>query len=110
MRALSRNPNISFVSPSDGATVSGNVDIAASASDNQSVASIRVYVDGSLLCSEAGNAVSCKWNSRKASTGTHSLTARATDQGGNSASSSVTVNVAGDAGGGNGNGKGPKWK
>lgn len=88
-------PTVQITSPSSGATVSGTVNIQASASDNVAVTVLKIYVDGVLSC--AGNAatLSCPWNTRNATKGSHTLNAVAADAAGNSRSSSLSVTVGG---------------
>jgi subtilisin family serine protease len=85
-------PTVTISNPADGATVSGAVSLAASATDNVGVAMVSLYVDGKLLCSSAP-AVACTWNARKASAGTHTVSATAKDAAGNSGTASVKVTV-----------------
>ncbi|PWG61263.1 peptidase S8 [Spiribacter halobius] len=110
-------PTVTITSPADGATVSGHVDIAAYAEDDTGVEMLSILVDGKLLCAGGSATLNCRWNSRKADAGSHTITAEAEDAAGNTGSASVGVTVDGkdddsDTGGGNGNngnnGKGPK--
>jgi predicted amidohydrolase len=88
-------PAVSLTSPTAGGTVSGSVGITAAASDNVAVASVRFFADGTPLGAEDTAApYSISWDSTTASNGTHTLTATAIDTAGNSASSSITVNVS----------------
>jgi hypothetical protein len=83
-------PKVAITSPAAGATVTGSVTLRASATDNVGVTSVSLYVDGKLKCSGAPT-VSCSWNTRTASRGTHTVSATARDAAGNTASSSVSV-------------------
>ena len=85
-------PQVTITSPSDGATVGGTVSLAASATDNDKVSMVSLYVDGKLMCSGAPS-VSCSWNTRKASSGGHTVSATAKDAAENSATTSVSVSV-----------------
>lgn len=106
-------PTVTISSPGSGDTVSGTVNIAATAADAGGVSQMQVLVDGTLRCAAGGASISCSWNSRKSDTGSHTISVRATDSNGNTGSASVGVTVAsgggkGNGGGSGGNGKGPK--
>lgn len=89
-------PTVTMTAPTNGANVSGTVNVTANATDNVSVASVQFQLDGANL----GNAVTASpyalsWNTATASNGSHSLQAVAKDGAGNSATSaSVTVTVS----------------
>lgn len=82
-------PTVSFTSPGNGLTVSGTTSVLVSAQDNVGVTSVRVSLDGTLLCS----ASSCSWNTVTAANGAHSLTVVASDAAGNTATACVNVTV-----------------
>jgi peptidoglycan/xylan/chitin deacetylase (PgdA/CDA1 family) len=88
-------PTVGITSPANGSTVSGNVKIVASPADAQTgVASVKFYVDGSLLGTVTGSPWQVPWNTKRSTAGQHTLTAVATDRAGNSqTSSAVTVTV-----------------
>jgi peptidoglycan/xylan/chitin deacetylase (PgdA/CDA1 family)/N-acetyl-beta-hexosaminidase len=88
-------PTVAITSPANGATVTGNIKLTASASDSQSgVASVAYYVDGSLIGTATGSPWQVPWNARKVSSGQHVLTAVATDRVGNRQTSApITVTV-----------------
>jgi len=96
-------PSVSIVSPADGATVSGNVTLSAHASDNVAVALLTIYVDGQTACAGNGGSVSCGWNTRKLS-GSHTISAKAQDGAGHSATTDISVTVGGSTKGGGGGG------
>ncbi len=88
-------PTVSLSSPSNGATVSGNVSITATASDNVGVSSVQFKVDGNNAGSaDTTSPYSVTWNSALVSNGSHSITAVATDAAGNSTTSSVVTVTA----------------
>jgi peptidoglycan/xylan/chitin deacetylase (PgdA/CDA1 family) len=88
-------PSVSITSPTNGATVSGNTRITASASDSESgVASVAFYVDSTLIGSSSTSPWQVQWNTKKVNAGQHVLTAVATDRVGNRATSTaITVTV-----------------
>lgn len=86
-------PATKITSPSDGAQVSGNVKIAGSASDNSgsSGLSMELYIGGQRVATSTGGSLSYSWNTRRIAAGTYTLTLKASDAAGNSASHSIQV-------------------
>lgn len=84
-------PNVTLTSPTNGATVSGSVALAATAADNAGVARVEFRVDGALIGSDTTAPYTGTWS---AVPGSHVIQARAIDAAGNLANSSATVNVA----------------
>ncbi|SFV26962.1 esterase, PHB depolymerase family [Pseudoxanthomonas sp. YR558] len=94
-------PSVALTSPTNGATVSGTVTLAATASDDIGVARVDFLLDGALLGGDASAPYSLAWNSSGASDGAHVLQARALDLAGNTGTSvAVNVTVNGGTGGG----------
>jgi hypothetical protein len=88
-------PTVSITSPSNGATVSGTVSVAASASDNVGVTRVEMLVDGVLAATDTGAPFQFAWDTTTGANGSYSLRARAFDAAGNSATSSaVAVTVS----------------
>jgi len=92
-------PSVSITSPSSGATVSGSVNVVATAADNVGVASVVFNVDGEFVCADSTPApdYSCSWNTTGVGNGSYALIATATDDAGNSNTATITVNVDNDA-------------
>lgn len=87
-------PVVSFSSPAAGATVSGTATVAGTASDNVSVSTVELRVDGGSWQTASGTTSwSLAWDSTTAANGSHTLTVRATDPSGNTSTSSETVTV-----------------
>lgn len=95
-------PIVAFQSPGEGTTVSGTVSIAASATDNQKVAQMRLSIDGKEVAMSYGASLSYAWNTGtvsgkrsnpngKKTAVTHTLTVAASDAAGNVATKSITV-------------------
>jgi hypothetical protein len=85
-------PTVVISSPVNGATVSGNVSVRVSASDNVGVNRVEFYVDGALKSTSTSAPFTTTWNSRKASSGAHTLQSKAYDAAGNRGDSpTVTV-------------------
>ncbi len=91
-------PTVSITSPAASASVSGTVNVAATASDNTGVTSVQFQVDGvNAGALEAAAPYAFAWDTTKVANGAHQLDAIAKDAAGNSTTSaivSVTVNNA----------------
>ncbi len=89
-------PNTSITAPGGGATVSGTINVTASATDDCSINRVEFYRDGSVLIgTDSSSPYSVSWNTTSVSNGSHSLKSRAFDNAGHSTDSSpvsVTVN------------------
>jgi hypothetical protein len=88
-------PSTSITAPTGGATLSGTATISASASDNVGVSRVEFYSGSTLLGTDTTAPYSYDWNTTAVANGSYSLTSKAFDAAGNSASSaavSVTVN------------------
>ena len=88
-------PTVTIASPADGATVSGTVAVAGTASAAAGLSSVQVQVDGGAFSSASGTT---NWTFSLAtgslSNAAHTLTARATDTSGATATSSSSINVS----------------
>lgn len=84
-------PTVSLTAPSASATVSGaSVSLAATASDNISIAGVSFYVDGTLQGSEdTSSSYGIAWDSTATTSGSHSAFAVARDSSNNYATSSI---------------------
>lgn len=92
-------PSVSLTYPTAG-TVSGNVTLTATASDNVAVAGVQFKLDlntpiGSEITSTSSpNTYTTTWNSASVSDGSHTLSSVARDASGNYATSTVVVTVS----------------
>lgn len=84
-------PLVWMTSLVNGQTVSGNITLAAKATDNVAVVKMEMYVDGALKATSNLAKVSTRWNTKNASRGLHILMAKAYDAAGNVSSTSITV-------------------
>lgn len=76
------------------ATVSRQVALAATATDNRGVAQVEFLVDGNVVGTDTTAPYAFGWNSGLAADGSHSVAARATDAAGNvTTSAAVTIVV-----------------
>jgi chitodextrinase len=89
-------PSVTVTNPANGATVSGTITIVASATDDVGIAGVQFLLDGSSLGAEDTIApFSVTWDTSTVPNGTHVLTARAWDTGGNTTTSTaITVTVS----------------
>lgn len=92
-------PTVSITGPASGATVSGNVSVTATASDDVAVTKVELFIDGALLSDDTTAPFAWTWDSTAVADGAHALSAKAFDADGNSGTSSVVnVNVDNDGG------------
>ncbi len=89
-------PTVSITAPANGATVSGSVNISASASDNVGVVGVQFKVNGANQGTEdTTSPYSISWFTGSLSNGSYTITAVARDAAGNTkTSSAVTVTVS----------------
>ena len=77
-------PIVTISNPVDGSTVkSGNVNISASATDNEGVKSMTLIIDGVTKATSTSGSISYTWNTRKVAAGTHTIQVNAVDATGN---------------------------
>ena len=90
-------PTVSIASPSNGSTVGATVTVTGSASDSVGVASVQVAVDSGAYQTASGTTT---WSDTVSSlsAGSHTITAKATDTSGYTASTSVSVSVSSNTG------------
>jgi C1A family cysteine protease len=84
-------PTVTITSPANGSSVSGNITISATATDNIGVTSVGFAVDGTTISTLTAAPYSVSWNSQYLGDGTHTITATAKDAAGNTKSTAITV-------------------
>jgi len=84
-------PTVTITSPGNGATVSGVVTLSAGATASAGVSSLTISVDGKVVASTNTNSVSSRWNTKKVSSGMHTITSTVTDKAGKQATATITV-------------------
>lgn len=87
-------PSVSITAPSNGATVTGQVSVQVTATDNVGVTSVRLYVDGALNGTDNASPYNFAWDTTKASNGSHTIEAQASDAAGNLSTVSLSVTVS----------------
>ncbi len=88
-------PSVTFISPSDGATVSDTVAVTATASDDNGVTQVEFFVDGASIGvdTNGGDGWSVSWDTTAKADGSHTVSATATDTAWKTGSDSVSVTV-----------------
>jgi subtilisin family serine protease len=85
-------PSVSLTQPASGATLQGQVQLAAEASDAGGIAKVEFRVDNIVLATDANSPYVVTWNSATVADGSHAFDAVAADVAGNTAVSN-TVNA-----------------
>jgi type III secretion system FlhB-like substrate exporter len=86
-------PTVSLTAPAQGTTVSGQVPLAATASDNVGVSKVEFYADGNLITTDTTAPYTAIWDASSAVAGTHTITAKAYDAANNIGTASSTVSI-----------------
>jgi heme/copper-type cytochrome/quinol oxidase subunit 2 len=76
---------------SDGDTVSGNVKLSVTATDNVGVTNLKLYLNRQLVGVSDSGSLSYNWNTRRSPNGTHTLSAEASDDANNLGTLTITV-------------------
>ncbi|HEY0555903.1 MAG TPA: Ig-like domain-containing protein, partial [Thermoanaerobaculia bacterium] len=88
-------PTTSITAPLNGATVSGMVNVAASAADNVGVTKVELYIDGTLKSTVTTSPYSFSWDTTTVANGSHTIVSKAYDAANNiGTSATVTVTVS----------------
>lgn len=87
-------PSVQLTAPADGATVSGSITLSATASDDQGVARVEMLIDGALVGTDTAAPYDVAWSSASVQDGTHTVTARAADGAGNTATSTRSITTS----------------
>jgi len=95
-------PTVNIVDPPNGSTVSRTVQVTVHASDDVSLSSVKLYIDGSLKASSNISPLSYSWNTRKEESGTHTIKAVAVDGASHSSEVQIQVTNGGGSTGGGG--------
>ena len=93
------SPSVQLTSPAAGATVSGSVTLAATASDDTGVSRVELLIDGAQVGSDTAAPYEVTWNSATVADGPHTVTARAVDTSGNTATSERSITTSNGAAG-----------
>ncbi|MDP2905532.1 MAG: Ig-like domain-containing protein [Candidatus Omnitrophota bacterium] len=86
-------PQVSITAPANNSTVSGSVNIQATATDNVGVAKVEFYVDNSLKSTDTTSPYAYSWDTTTATNASHALKAIAYDAKNNSKQAQINVTV-----------------
>ncbi|MBE0446819.1 MAG: discoidin domain-containing protein [Actinobacteria bacterium] len=86
-------PKVAITEPANNATVSGNVYIKASATDDKGIQKVEFYIDGALKKTVSASPYEYTWDSTTIPDGAHKILAKAYDTSGNTAPAEITINV-----------------
>ena len=86
-------PVVAITTPLNGATAAANQKIAVTATDNVAIASLKLYINGKLVSSANVGSINYTWNTKKATKGSNTIKAEATDSSGNSSNQVISVTV-----------------
>jgi uncharacterized membrane protein len=88
-------PTTSITSPANNATVSGTINVTASASDNVGVVKVEFYIDSVLKSTSTTSPYTFSWNTTTVANGSHTIFSKAYDAANNvGTSATVTVTVS----------------
>lgn len=87
-------PITTITSPASGATVSGVVTVAATATDNIAVTRVEIYADNTLKTALTAAPYTYQWNTGALANGPHSISVKAYDAAGNVGAATAVVTVA----------------
>ena len=82
-------PTVSVTAPADGATVNGQTQLEAAASDDVGVTSVRFLVDGESVGTDASAPYTATWDTTTVSNASHTITATAVDAANNTGSATA---------------------
>jgi hypothetical protein len=86
-------PGVWFIDPENGDHITGNQTVSIGATDNVAVTRVEFYIDNQLFTTWTRAPYTVKWKTNNAGRGNHTLKCIAFDAAGNSAATSITVNV-----------------
>ena len=86
-------PAVSITNPSDGATISGSVNITANAADNIGVTKVEFYLDGNLASTDTSSPYSYTLATSALANGSHTITAKAYDDALNIGTATINVTI-----------------
>jgi hypothetical protein len=96
----SNAPTVSIANPANGSTVSRTVQVRVNATDDVSIAFVKLYIDGVLKASSDISPLDYSLKTRKASSGDHIIKAVAVDGANHTAETQIQVTKGSSTGGG----------
>ncbi len=101
-------PTVSIMNPKNGSIVDRTVQIRVTAADDVSLSSVKLYIDGAMKASANISPLDYSWNTRKVSSGTHTIKAVVMDGAGHSSTTQIQVSKDSSGRGSSNGGKGKK--
>ena len=86
--------SVSITAPTANATVSGTVNVQASATSDQTITKVEFYLDGTLVGTDTEAPYSYSWDTKASTKGLHAIKAKAYDSGGQTVDSQISVTVS----------------
>lgn len=84
-------PDVVILSPGNGTDITSKTKVHVSASDNNAVVKLNIYVNGERKVSKDTDSLLWRWNTRKIPTGTYLIRAEALDAAGNIGVDEITL-------------------
>jgi hypothetical protein len=86
-------PTVTITAPANGSTVTRktSVTITATATDNVGIAKVEFYVNNNVLCADTSAPYTCNWHVPNSKNVQYTITAKAYDTAGNTATATSTV-------------------
>jgi thermitase len=86
-------PTLTIINPTSGLKLGTSLTVVSSADDNAGASALKqsLYIDGKLVATASGGSLSYRWNTRKVTTGSHTVQVVVRDAAGNSTTGSVGV-------------------
>ncbi len=97
-------PSVDFISPTNGATISGVVSVSIYASDDKGVQKVELYINNTKIVELTTYPYTYSWNTQNYQNGSYTLKAVAYDTNNQSSQKSIVVNVSNQSGSGGGGG------
>ena len=92
-------PLVTILNPAPGEIVSGSIPIVVTASDDEEIEQINIFVNGESVHTATGNSTIFDWNSNTVTqNANHNISAFATDKNGNVGPSAITTVLASSTG------------
>lgn len=86
-------PKVTLTAPATNTTVSGTVNLTATATDDTGVSKVEFYVNNQLQSTDTTAPYSYAWNTATSTGGAYTIVAKAYDAAGNSATNTHTVTI-----------------
>jgi len=86
-------PTVHVTAPTNGQTKSLTFTISATASDDLALSKVVFYADSTQIASISHSPFAFNWNSYAVHNGSHTITAKAYDATGNTATNAITINI-----------------